>query len=581
MATPSDPVAAEKEAYEYWGYLFKTDKTGTEKLKKLLRSLHRHIVSCEGPTQYGKRANTAIQGIKFEPYDSRDVTPSQLAHFYRELNGNYDQLFLSTPPATIAFIYKNLGCLHSLQPLPSSGADKRFSEPSIPALKVEGWIMWETIQLLLGPEEHAGFLMEAVRKWDLRDPDTGDKFPKFLPRACFPAAPDPHMSAWYEGMGERLRREAEEEQNLRVHAIDDEPRQQIESGERPHRRHEREHGRESDGEMSDSKKSSALAYFKNPLFRNNEGRPGVVRRQSKHPTLMERGMSAASSVTQVVRNIGSPHLWDGGGNRERSYSHREKDRDRDPDRDDRDRRRKSLPHNHHSSRDIDEDRQSPRMHPRQAALSSRRGSAANSPMSEKEHRDHNSSTNQTPTERHHHRQASSPVDPTIRHSKSHDPTPSPKDYFPPYESYKPRRGSAHLDAQSPGGTTTSHSRTVSPSRVPPQGPGSRDPDVHAGFMPTASPLFATQVARGGYHQQGHMSRSSAHERYESPARSPMGRSSSVRKDEGRRDSARPSATSPTFAPGKGVPQRPKVARFEAEPVSGVQGRQYVREGQWR
>lgn len=29
----------EHEAYEYWGYLFKPDKTGTDKLKSLLRGL--------------------------------------------------------------------------------------------------------------------------------------------------------------------------------------------------------------------------------------------------------------------------------------------------------------------------------------------------------------------------------------------------------------------------------------------------------------------------------------------------------------------------------------------------------------
>ena len=32
------------EAFEYWGYLFKSDKTGTEKLKSLLRGLKVVIV---------------------------------------------------------------------------------------------------------------------------------------------------------------------------------------------------------------------------------------------------------------------------------------------------------------------------------------------------------------------------------------------------------------------------------------------------------------------------------------------------------------------------------------------------------
>lgn len=32
------------EAYQYWGYLFKQDKTGTDKLKSLLRGLKEHMV---------------------------------------------------------------------------------------------------------------------------------------------------------------------------------------------------------------------------------------------------------------------------------------------------------------------------------------------------------------------------------------------------------------------------------------------------------------------------------------------------------------------------------------------------------
>lgn len=116
MASPH-PAVEEKEAYQYWGYLFKQDRTGTDMLKNLLRGIHKTIVS------HGKIASTArprsdcsSQTTTLDPSESPDVTPSQLAQFYRAVNGNYDPLFLSTPPSTIAFIYKNLGCLHSLQP---------------------------------------------------------------------------------------------------------------------------------------------------------------------------------------------------------------------------------------------------------------------------------------------------------------------------------------------------------------------------------------------------------------------------------------------------------------------------------
>lgn len=589
--TEQAQTAPDKEAQEYWGYLFKSDKTGTDKLKNLLRGLHSLIRN------------------KFESYDSADLIPSQLAHFYRELNGNYDPLFLQTPPATIAFIYKNLGCLHSLQPIPSAAAENRFSEPVIPALKLEGWIMWETIQLLLGPDEHAGFLMKAVEKWDIKDPETGKNFPKILPRSSFPTMPDAHMVAWYEGVSERLRREAEEEQSMRVTAVDDEPRKQIESAERHHRKHDREHSRphtpQVEEEPTDSRRS-AIAYFRNPLFRKEDGRPGVVRRESKHPTLVARGKSAAASVGNVVRNVASPHLWDGGSIGRDKDRDRERDRDRDRDRErdrdhDRDRdhnrdrqdshsrRRKSLSHSHHShGSDLDEDHPSARLHPKHAEHQSRRGSKqSSSSASERDLWDSDAS----PRHSHHHRQYSSPSDHTVRHSKSHDPTPSPRDYFPPYESYKQRRGSDNSPAQSPGaGSLPTRSPMSPPSR--PLTSGTDDNIVHSGFMPTASPLFATQIARSeqrsGYYGQPAMSAvlHSRLERSQSPALSqPPRRSNSMRRTMG--DQRSPTSM-PNSPPNSGQQEngqgssttRPKVTRFET-PAHGGHGRHYPREGQWR
>ncbi|PNS15633.1 hypothetical protein CAC42_4085 [Sphaceloma murrayae] len=604
MPTPAEPTSAEQEAFEYWGYLFKPDKTGTEKLKKLLRALHKLI------------------GTRFEAYDSTDLTPAQLARFYRDLNGDYDQLFLSIPPATIAFIYKNLGCLHSMQPLPSAAAENRYCDPTIPALKIEGWIMWETIQLLLGPEEHAGFLMTAVKKWDLKDPDTGEQFPKLLPRSCFPAAPDAHMMAWYEGVSDRLRREAEEEASMRITAVEEDAPRQIESADRSHRRHNRDHSHDIESEEPvETKKSSALSYFKNPLFKNNEGRPGVVRRNSKHPTLVERGMSAATSVGHVVRNIGSPSLWDGGsggggggggssskGSKEKE---RERERERDKDKDgyrdkererershsrrdshrERDRRRKSLPHAHHfRGGSSEDDTPSPRVHHRHSVVVPRRGSTTNSPASDRDGWDYSNSPRRTPVEKHHHhRTSTSPSDHSIRHSKSHDPTPSPKDYFPPYETYKPRRSSAHHDAQSPGGA-------MSPGRTPvsDHAPVSRDDIIHTGFMPTASPLFATQVARNDnrpnthFIQPNYIPRSSARDRYDSPSRSPLGRVPSTRHDDSTRRPPNGSSTSGQYNKHGhngilGPPplqQRPKVARFET-PANGPSTRAYAKDGPLR
>lgn len=42
-ATPLDDTA-QKEAAEFWGFLVKSDRTGTDKFKNLLRGLHAVIV---------------------------------------------------------------------------------------------------------------------------------------------------------------------------------------------------------------------------------------------------------------------------------------------------------------------------------------------------------------------------------------------------------------------------------------------------------------------------------------------------------------------------------------------------------
>ena len=44
-ATKAADEAAQKEAYQYWGYLIKEDKCGTETLDRLLRGLADVVVS--------------------------------------------------------------------------------------------------------------------------------------------------------------------------------------------------------------------------------------------------------------------------------------------------------------------------------------------------------------------------------------------------------------------------------------------------------------------------------------------------------------------------------------------------------
>ena len=56
------------------------------------------------------------------------------------------------------------------------------------------------------------FIQKAVSTFDIKDPETGQLFPKLLPAECFPSKPDKQMVAWYEAVSERLMKEAQLEQ---------------------------------------------------------------------------------------------------------------------------------------------------------------------------------------------------------------------------------------------------------------------------------------------------------------------------------------------------------------------------------
>ncbi|KAK5130258.1 hypothetical protein LTR08_002259 [Meristemomyces frigidus] len=454
----------EREAYEYWGYLFKPDKTGTDKLKSLLRGLKN------------------VMNDQYETSDNPDLTPNQLSYFYRELHGNYDQLFLGTPSESIAFIYKSLGCLHSLQPQ-AFNHSTAFTDPTVPALKTQGWTMWQTIQLLLGPDEHAGFLCEAVQKWDVKDPVTGEVFPKILPRECFPMEPDKHMVAWYEGVSERLRKEAADEDKHRAGAEQAAVRR-IPDGARKE---------DTDDEGSVDSKGPAMAYFRNPLYRHVDGRPGIVRVNSKRPALSPRptmkakGKEAASTMGHVIRNIGSPNLWDG-----RSKKHSESR--------DRERRRRSLPDHRHSHSHSGSNPPSIGVYDT-GALSPNDLRHRRRPSSQVERAETASADDEyepseagptyspqpspRPSSRHRHQHHRPEGEASLRHSKSHDPTPTQKidhgDYFAGYDhDPQARRASVQGDVTSP--------------QFIADGDGSV-PIVGGGFGPSASPLFATHIAR--------------------------------------------------------------------------------------
>ncbi|KAK5714652.1 hypothetical protein LTR15_010835 [Elasticomyces elasticus] len=479
----------EREAVEYWGrYMFLPDKTGTDKLKALLRGL-KDVMN----TQYNTDHKQSNATIDLQP----DLTPEQLARFYRDLHGNYDQLFLGTPHESLAFIYKSLGCLHSLQPQ-SFSHSTAFTDPTVPALKTEGWIMWQTIQLLLGPDEHSQFIIEAVQKWDITDPVTGELFPKLLPRICFPEEPDPHMVAWYEGVSERLRKEAEDDERTKEVEVERADagrlRQRPVSSAAP--ADEVGPAHLTDDEGSVDSRGPALAYFRNPLYRHVDGRPSIVRRGSKRPamnprpSMMDKVKETAATGGNVLRNIASPHLWEG----------RPSSRHSSRDREGMGRRRRSLPDHRHPSGSVHHAGDPPppsqagpydggntlspheqrhrRRRPSQQIDS--RPSTANSGDDDDWDADESSMYASPQAHSHHHHRGgpgSHKRDSGLRHSRSHEPTPSEKeygDYFEGYTDNQDPRNSLH--APSSGANTPLYK-------------------AEGGFGPSASPLFAARVAK--------------------------------------------------------------------------------------
>ncbi|MCJ1223818.1 hypothetical protein MMC12_000461 [Toensbergia leucococca] len=171
---------------EFWGQLITPDRTPAPLLEQLLLGIGNYI-------------NKHVA-----PWDIQCLTPTKLAAFYRLVGGDHDSLFLDTPSPSLSFIYQSLGCFHTLQP------DKdAYAPPTIPALTPHGFVRWQTVQLLLGPEEHVPFLQEAVKRFEITNPGDGGLFPTILPREALPSKPDLEMTEWHEDVAERLMLEAE------------------------------------------------------------------------------------------------------------------------------------------------------------------------------------------------------------------------------------------------------------------------------------------------------------------------------------------------------------------------------------
>jgi len=112
-------------------------------------------------------------------------------------------LFVEVPHPSISWIYASIGCQHTLQPTSND-----FEPPSIPALTTRGFVRWQSIEILLGPEEHVPFIQTAVRNWGIKHPDTGENFPVDLPTEAFPQECDTEIEKWHSACAAKLRQRA-------------------------------------------------------------------------------------------------------------------------------------------------------------------------------------------------------------------------------------------------------------------------------------------------------------------------------------------------------------------------------------
>ncbi|KAH6900495.1 hypothetical protein B0T10DRAFT_30302 [Thelonectria olida] len=169
-------------------YMYEDDKSPSKLLDALLRAIARYIISEIGDPNVGQ------------------LTPKKMAAFYKAVGGDYDSLFVQADHASIAYIWQITGCQHTLQP-----TEDDFAPPTIPALTPRGFSRWESLEILLGPEEHVPFIQFAVKNWKLRHPDTGQLFPPDLPKTVFPSKCDEAVDAWHRNCAQTLRTEASRE----------------------------------------------------------------------------------------------------------------------------------------------------------------------------------------------------------------------------------------------------------------------------------------------------------------------------------------------------------------------------------
>ncbi|GAD96278.1 conserved hypothetical protein [Paecilomyces variotii No. 5] len=237
----------------YWGALINPDKGPAPLLEQLCLGIAQIMPSLEPSS------------------GNSDLTPEKLAAFYREVGGNWDMLFLQTSGPALSFIYQSLGCFHSLQPTRNP-----FEAPSVPALLPHGFVRWQTIQILLSPDEHSRYLQNAVSQWDIPNPN-GGFFPKTIPREAFPPNPDPDMVAWHESVGRRLEDDYQKSKSSRQTSPESSTRS-FHSGPKDARTAEEDYFSHSHGRLTPCRPRS-----KTESYGNSSSHAPMPRRRSEEP----------------------------------------------------------------------------------------------------------------------------------------------------------------------------------------------------------------------------------------------------------------------------------------------------------
>jgi len=255
-------------------------------------------------------------------------------------------------------------------------------------------------------------------------------FPKVLPKDCLPSRPDDAMETWYEGVADRLRREAEPD----VVGQEKRPRRRVNVDE-PNPRTSSEIS-----EGSADEKHAAAKYFSDPLYRKARPRPPIIRHYSRErPYEHERVENRSKLISKSVRHMLNPF-----NSRRKSLT---------PTRDEDD----------YSDEDATPLAWGPPPAPRYPSHKRPHPPRKESTLSTT---DSDSDSDRPPSRRR---------TPVLRHRRSHEPATSPREYFPPYYDEPPSERRYSHDPRPPG-------------------PGRKEDVLRPNYGPTKSPLFATHVA---------------------------------------------------------------------------------------